>query len=708
MPSMSADTVRERDSDHSIFAGRIDILYTLGRNFLSLPFAVLCVLAKLFSGGQLGIFPFLPLVLQIVVAVAAERLTTAYKLRPADADPHFWAHRYTFVSAVAGATWGVGVFFWLVPGSFVAQSYLCLAFMGMTSTEFIARCAHRPAYLAHVVFSLGPLIVMLLIQGTPYHIMTAILVLCFGALLVSYCNSMARLLDESIRVKFDNLGLVQKLSEEKQQVVVARDAAEASASAKSAFISNISHELRTPVNALLGMAQLMSNADLGRPHSDHLKVMLNASYGLQTLIDDVIALTQDGDRPPADCECDPVQAVKAVAHTLQPRALEKGLRLTTAMDFDLPPVAADPRRVRQALLKLADNAVKFTESGGAEIRAEALRRGGREYVRFTVSDTGLGVPAEAMPKLYKPFSPGDASYSRSDQGAGLGLAVVKHIVEAAGGETGFDSQPGHGATFWFDLPAGRSHVSNDGAEHHSVHAPSDLNLLVRSANPDVQAWLIRTLEPFGNRLFTARTPSEAITLARREELDAILVTGKEANMLAASAGVRAPIIAFLTDDERAPVCAHAVLRWPAKPQRIYEALAEICGSGKSNVVALPGEDMTAAIDPKAFAALEKSVGAKTLVEILTSYVESAESLCAALGAASSEDDWDQATRLAQDIAGSASGLGLLAVTAAARSFATAAREGADPPTLRDKAQKVVVQYERVRKALVDLYPELAA
>ena len=705
---MSIEPIHERDSDRSIFAGRIDILYALGRHYLSLPFAVLCVLAKLFSGGHFGILPFLPLVLQIVVAIAAERLTTAYKHRSPDADPHLWANRYTFISAVAGATWGIGIFFWLVPGSFVVQSYLCLAFMGMAATEFIARCAHRPAFLAHVCFSLSPLIVMLLIQGTPYHYMTAILVFCFGAALVSYCNSLARLLDESIRRKFDNAGLVRKLSEEKLQVEKARDAAEASANAKSAFIANISHELRTPVHALLGMAQLLRSADLGRPHSDQVKIMLEAGTGLQTLLDDVIALTQDGDRCPIDLDCDPVQAARAVAHSLQPRAFEKGLRMTATADFDLPHVAADPRRVRQALLKLVDNAVKFTESGSVEIRVETLRRHDQEFVRFAVLDSGLGVPTEAISKLFKPFSPGDTSYSRHDRGVGLGLAVVKHIVESAGGETGFDSEPGQGATFWFDLPAKRVQSAHGGADSDTVPAPSDLDLLVRAENPAIQAWLAHALEPFGNRLFVAQTLGEAITLARREEVDVILVSGEEADTIAASAGVRAPILALLMNGERAPVCAHAVLRWPAEPRRLYEVLADICVSRKTKAAAMPGEEASAAVDAEAFAALEKSVGAKSLIEILKSYIESAEQLCASLGAASGDANWPQATRLAQDIAGSASGLGLSAVTAAARAFATAAREGADGDTLHGDAQKIVLQYERARKALVDLYPELAA
>ncbi|MDE2111576.1 MAG: HAMP domain-containing histidine kinase [Alphaproteobacteria bacterium] len=707
---MSAKYTTARYGDYSVFAGRIDILYALGRHYLSLPFAVLCVLAKLFTDANGGILPFLPLVLQIVVAVAAEQLTTAYRRRPPGDDPHFWARRYTFVSAIAGASWGIGVFFWLVPGSFAAQAYLCLAYMGMTATEFIARSAHRPAYLAHAAFSLGPLIAVLLIDGGLYHDMTATLLFCFGAALAGYCNSMARLLDESIRLKFDNAGLVEKLSEEKVEAEAARDAAEASASAKSTFIANISHELRTPLNALLGMAQLLDRADLGRPHSDHVKVLVEAGRGLQTLLDDVIALTQDHNGALSDKECDPVQAARAVARLLQPRAWEKSLRLSVTTGANLPHVAADPRRVRQALLKLADNGLKFTETGGVEIHAEAITCDDREFVRFAVIDTGLGVPQEVVSRLFKPFSPGDTSYARQEQGAGLGLAVVKRIVDTAGGETGFESEPGQGANFWFTLPAVRdaeqSHYPE--GDRDAAPAPSGLNLLVFTGRLDTDKWLTHALEPFGNKIAFAQSAVEATARAGREEFDAIVAAAKATDMLAASPGVKAPIVALLMPGERAPVCAGAMLRWPTDPRQLYEALAEVCANRKSSRASPSGEGAVAAIDAAAFSALEKSVGVATLVEILKSYIETTEQLCGALAIASDDANWQQAARLAQDIAGSASGLGLLAMTAAARGFAAAAREGASAHVLRNDAQTIVLEHERVRKALGNLYPDLVA
>src|SRR6201999_79045 len=222
---MTVEVIAEPDQKaeaERIFSGRIEVLYALGRHYLSLPFAVLCVPVTLLAGHKLGMLPVTPLLLQMAVVIAAEQLTGAYKLRcEAEGthcnDPRFWARRYTFVSAIAGATWGLGAWFWFPWNSFPAEAYLALAYLGMTATEFIARSAHRPAYAAHTVFALGPLVALLLIQGGLYASLTALLVGFFGAVLISYCNGMGRLIDESLLLRNENANLVANLSREKSE-----------------------------------------------------------------------------------------------------------------------------------------------------------------------------------------------------------------------------------------------------------------------------------------------------------------------------------------------------------------------------------------------------------------------------------------------------------------------------------------------------------
>jgi signal transduction histidine kinase/HPt (histidine-containing phosphotransfer) domain-containing protein len=704
------------DAARVIVAGRVDILFRLGRLYLFLPFAALCVAATLVGGLHLSIWvAATPLLLQILVTVGTERLARAYARRPKDDDPLVWARRYTVLSGLSGAIWGAGAFLWFVPHSFPAQAYLSLAFLGITATEFIARSAYRPAYLAHAALSLGPLALRLLIEGGVYASMSSVLVMFFGGVLYSYCDRFTDLLDESIRLRWENSGLIASLSREKQDAERARDVAEASARAKSAFIANISHEIRTPMNALLGMAQLLERSELDRTQREHVKVVLEAGRGLKTLLNDVIALSRDDKAGvPVGEDCDAAQAARTVVRLLQPRAWEKQLRLEMNAASGLPRVQADPRRVRQILLKLADNALKFTEQGSVEIRVEAIEgETGGQMLKFSVVDTGLGLLPDAAGELFEPFALGDNSYTRRHEGAGLGLAVAKRTVESLGGEIGFDSAPGEGSTFWFTVPAVGGAVP-ERLEAAPIAAdarpPSGLSFLIALPDEAMRKQISGLLEPFGNRLLVAQDISDAVSLGAGRRFDAVIAAGGDADVLAAAPGMKAPLLAVVTAGMRMPAAAGEVLRWPASAGALYHALGELLG--RSADAASPAfetdEETDAAIDATAFTALEKSLGLTTLIEILQSYLKTAEELSARLEQVSASGNWEEATRIAQDIAGAAGGFGLSALTGASRAFTQKVREGGSTADLHKTVESIVAEHDRVRRALTALYPDLAA
>ena len=194
-------------------------------------------------------------------------------------------------------------------------------------------------------------------------------------------------------------------------------------------------------------------------------------------------------------------------------------------------------------------------------------------------------------------------------------------------------------------------------------------------------------------------------------LVSVIVSATDADNWAAAPGVSAPVLALLTRGERAPATAAEVLRWPASAQELYSVLAVLQARTKpdADAAARAAEpEMLAPIDADAFAALEKSVGLSSLLSILHSYIENAELLCNGLAEACTAEKWDDASRLAQDIAGAAGGLGLIAVTAAARGFTQKTRSGESRHELRNAAQMVVGEQVRAKQALGNLYPDLVA
>jgi HPt (histidine-containing phosphotransfer) domain-containing protein len=408
--------------------------------------------------------------------------------------------------------------------------------------------------------------------------------------------------------------------------------------------------------------------------------------------------------------CDAARAARTVARLLQPNAWEKRLRLSVNVESGLKRVAADPRLLRRVLLKLVGNAIKFTERGNIEVALDSMPRDyGAAHVRFTVTDTGPGIPHHLLANLFEPFTREDDSYARRYAGAGVGLSVAKRLVESIGGEIGVDSEPGKGARFWFTVPAIQAPAAESASEEDSVTPPNGLSILAFLPDDAMRTEVERLLAPFGNSITVAGTLAQAVTMAARGGFALIIAAAGSVDALAATPGQRTPILALTTAEERHPDGGDAVLRWPAGRNGLFAAIISITGDPSKATEGAGQEDgIEAVIDAKAISELEKSLGLKTLIDILQSYMHAAEELAGALSAASEKGDWGQAGRLAQDIAGAAGGLGLTAVTAAARSLAQAARDGAADIMLSAAADSALTEHTRVREALRRLYPDLSA
>lgn len=394
-------------------------------------------------------------------------------------------------------------------------------------------------------------------------------------------------------------GMSEAMHRARARATRAREHAEAANRAKSAFLANMSHELRTPLNAILGFSRLMAKGpDLTTAQVEALTIISDSGEHLLDLINNVLDISkiEAGHLVREDADFNLHRCLYEIESLVSVQAAEKGLRFAVDLSPDLPwEITADAGKLRQVLINLVGNAIKYTHSGGVSVRARAAGWPSpqRAQLRFEVEDTGIGIGAEHRERIFAPFEQvGDQPSAES--GTGLGLAISRQYVELMGGQLGVTTELGRGSVFHFEVPVAVLSRSTDVAPERHDRQVMGLasgqprhRLLIAEDKLENRLLLRRLLEPLGFDLREVVNGQEAVALFEQWRPHLIwmdirmpVMDGMEATRLikATEAGAHTRIVALTAhalEDERLEILAagcDGFIRKPYRDTEIFDAL----------------------------------------------------------------------------------------------------------------------------------------
>jgi two-component system cell cycle sensor histidine kinase PleC len=455
----------QRSADGRVLKAQLDLIADVlqAARFLgplwALCVALLAVEADVFGAAQLEVALVLPGAVA-VATLAAMRLVTQYR---SDAAAHAsyerlepWFGRFIAVQVSISAAWGLMPWLLWRDDSLANHLFLAFAVVSVLSWLIVSRVSHMDMFRASVT----PLVVL---AGSRFLLGGSLTDLAITAALAIYTAQMfhdgrrlTKRLDEDSRLRFEVEDLARELEEARDEALRKRFEAETANASKTAFLANMSHELRTPLNAILGFSEIIAKecfGAVGSPRYIEYAGDIHASGAhLLSLINDLldVAKIEAGRMEIQPEPLDPTKTFESALKLIGAKAREHHQELVIKTDPDAPELYADERALKQILINLVSNAVKFTPEGGRiTVLGSRARCGGFQIM---VEDNGPGIPREKLDRIFKPFSQVDNRYDRQGGGTGLGLALVRGLSELHGGRAWLESEPGKGCRAYVIFP----------------------------------------------------------------------------------------------------------------------------------------------------------------------------------------------------------------------------------------------------------------